>query len=514
LPKPGKKLIVILFTKEKGMNIANVLVQGAMCFPQKKALIYANRGYTYEELNAIIDRLTLFLRDLGVTREHRVSLYLPNTPEWLMFYYGIARIGATSVCIASAFKRQEVTRLINDSLSSVVVTCEELLSQFPNQKEIPHIKDIVVIERDQTLRSIIEGKQQKAIMPNPVECEGDDVATLLYTGGTTGVPKGAMITHKNLLYSAYTICYYERTVPEDVGLCFMPMTHVFGQCHIMNSIFYGCATLVLLKGFDMDGVLASVLENKITRFYAVPTIYIRFLNNPESKKYLKTLSYVFSAATSMPEEVVRQWHEGYRLPIHESYGMTESASITTFNHRYRHKVGSVGVPAGVSEIRLVDGQDEEVGPGETGEIVIRSPNIMKGYFNQPEETAHALRNGWFHSGDVGRFDEEGYLYIVDRIKDVIITGGENVFPREVEEVLYAHDAVNECAVVGWPHPEFGEAVTAFVTLKEAKIADEEEMIRFCKERLARYKVPKKIHFIKELPKSPQGKILRRELKKK
>jgi long-chain acyl-CoA synthetase len=514
LPKPGKKLIVILFTKEKGMNIANVLVQGAMCFPQKKALIYANRGYTYEELNAIIDRLTLFLRDLGVTREHRVSLYLPNIPEWLMFYYGIARVGATSVCIASAFKRQEVTRLINDSLSSVVVTCEELLSQLPNQKEIPHIKDIVVIERDQALRSVIEGKQQKAITPNRVECEGNDVATLLYTGGTTGVPKGAMITHKNLLYSAYTICYYERTVPEDVGLCFMPMTHVFGQCHIMNSIFYGCATLVLLKGFDMDGVLASVLENKITRFYAVPTIYIRFLNNPESKKYLKTLSYVFSAATSMPEEVVRQWHEEYRLPIHESYGMTESASITTFNHRYRHKVGSVGVPAGVSEIRLVDGQDKEVGPGETGEIVIRSPNIMKGYFNQPEETAHALRNGWFHSGDVGRFDEEGYLYIVDRIKDVIITGGENVFPREVEEVLYAHDAVNECAVVGWPHPEFGEAVTAFVTLKEAKIADEEEMIRFCKERLARYKVPKKIHFIKELPKSPQGKILRRELKKK
>jgi long-chain acyl-CoA synthetase len=193
--------------------------------------------------------------------------------------------------------------------------------------------------------------------------------------------------------------------------------------------------------------------------------------------------------------------------------MTESASITTFNHRYRHKVGAVGVPAGLSEIRLFDAQDKEVGPGQTGEIVIRSPNIMKGYFNQPEETAHALRGGWFHSGDVGRFDEEGYLYIVDRIKDVIISGGENVFPREVEEVLYSHDAVNECAVVGRPHPEFGEAVTAFVTLKEGKVSDEEELIRFCKERLARYKVPKKIHFVKELPKSPQGKILRRELKK-
>jgi len=496
------------------MNISNILVQGAMCFPEKKALICPNQSYSYKEFNWIVDGITLYLRDLGVTREQRVSLFLPNIPEWPMFYYGTARLGATSVCIASALKRQELIQVINDSLSSVLVTSEELLSQLPDQKEIPHIKDVLVVERDQTLRAIVEGRQRRPIPPYRVECEGDDVTTLLYTGGTTGVPKGAMITHKNLLYSAQTVCYYERTVPEDVGICFMPLTHVFGQCHIMNSIFYGCGTLVLLKGFDMDTVLASVLENKVTRFYAVPTIYIRFLNNPESKKYLKTLTYVFSAATSMPEEVVRQWYQEYRLPIHESYGMTESASITTFNHRYRHKVGSVGVPAGVTEIKLFDARDREVKPGETGEIVIRSPNIMKGYFNQPEETANAFRKGWFHSGDVGRFDEEGYLYIVDRIKDLIITGGENVFPREVEEVLYSHDAINECAVVGWPHPEFGEAVTAFVTLKEGKVVEEEELIRFCKDRLARYKVPKKINFVKELPKSPQGKILRRELRKK
>jgi long-chain acyl-CoA synthetase len=237
------------------------------------------------------------------------------------------------------------------------------------------------------------------------------------------------------------------------------------------------------------------------------------LNNPDSKNYLKTLTYVFSAATSMPAEIVRQWHQEYRLSIHESYGMTESASIVTFNHRYRHKIGAVGVAAGLAEVKLIDSQDKEVRPGETGEIVIRSPNIMKGYFNQPEETANALRNGWFHSGDVGRFDDEGYLYIVDRTKDLIITGGENVFPREVEELLYSHEAVNECAVVGKPHPEYGEAVTAFVTLKEGNVPDEEGMIRFCKERLARYKVPKRIHFVKELPKSPQGKILKRELKK-
>jgi long-chain acyl-CoA synthetase len=496
------------------MNISNIFVQGATCYPQKKVLIYGDKSYTYEQFNTIIDQVALYLRELGITRGQRLSLYLHNCPEWVMFYYGAARLGATSVCIASAYKREEITGLINDSHSSSVVTCEELLPQFPVRKKIPHVKDIVVVERDETLSSIIGKKKVKDSELERVECEEDDVAAILYTGGTTGVPRGAMLTHRNLLYSAQNVCYHEKTVPEDIGLCFMPLNHVFAQCHIMNSLFYNCATLVLMKGFDMDTVISSVTANKVTRFYAVPTIYIRFLNNPYCKKHLKSLSYVFSAATSMPAEIVRQWQDEFGLPIHEAYGMTESASLVTFNHRYRHKIGSVGVPAGIVELKLVDSEDKEVAQGEAGEIIMRGPNIMKGYFNQPEETAISLRQGWLHSGDVGRFDEEGYLYIVDRIKDVIITGGENVFPKEVEDILHTHDAVNECAVVGWPHPEYGEAVMAYVALKEGKVADDEEIICFCKERLAGYKVPKKINFVKELPKSPQGKILRRELKKK
>jgi len=496
------------------MNISNIFVQGATYYPQKKALIYGDRSYTYEELNTIIDQVALYLRELGVRRGHRLSLYLHNCPEWLMFYYAAARLGATSVCIAAAYKREELTGLIDDSLSSLVVTCEELLPQFPDRRRISHVKDIIVVERDETLLSIIGKKRVKGPQFERAECEADDVAAILYTGGTTGVPKGAMLTHSNLLYSAQNVCYHEKMIPEDKGLCFMPLNHVFAQCHIMNSTFYGCATLVLMKGFDMDGVISSVAEEKITRFYAVPTIYIRFLNNPDCKKHLKSLSYVFSAATSMPAEIVRQWQNEFGLPIHEAYGMTESASLVTFNHRYRHKIGSVGVPAGIVEVKLCDTEDKELSQGKTGEIIIRGPNIMKGYFNRPEETAIFLRQGWFHSGDVGRFDEEGYLYIVDRIKDIIITGGENVYPKEVEDVLYTHDAVSECAVVGWPHPEYGEAVTAFIALKQGKVADEEEIIFFCKERLARYKAPKEIHFVKELTKSPQGKILRRELKKK
>jgi long-chain acyl-CoA synthetase len=263
----------------------------------------------------------------------------------------------------------------------------------------------------------------------------------------------------------------------------------------------------------MDRVVAAVTEHNITRFYAVPTIFIRFLNNPESRKHLKSIRYVFSGGTSMPAEIVRQWVEAFGIPIHEAYGMTEAASLVTFNHLFRHKIGSIGMPAGIIEVQVVDANDREVKQGNQGEILIRGPNIMKGYFRQPEENAAALRNGWFHSGDVGVFDEEGYLYIVDRIKDIIITGGENVYPKEVEDLLHQHRAVNECGVVGLPHREYGEAVTAFVTVKPNMAVDERELIAFCRERIAGYKVPKAIHFVADLPKTPQGKILRRELRK-
>jgi len=269
---------------------------------------------------------------------------------------------------------------------------------------------------------------------------------------------------------------------------------------------------VLHKSFDMERVLSSIQAEKITRFYSVPTVYIRLLNTENSRKYLASLTYCFSAATSMASEIVRQWQQKFDLTIHEAYGMTESSSLVTFNHLYHHRVGSVGTPAGVVEVKIVDEDDNEVDCGETGEIVIRGPNIMKGYFNRAEETDRALRNGWLHSGDVGRLDEDGHLYIVDRIKDMIISGGLNVFPTEVEEVLYTHETVEECAVIGMPHSEYGEAVAAFVKIKQGRVCSEADLIAFIKERIASYKAPKKIMFVDELPKSPAGKILKREIR--
>jgi long-chain acyl-CoA synthetase len=494
------------------MNIADAFREVALYFPQKKALIFNGKSYTYSEMNRIIDGVARRLIGLGVSKGDRIALYMANRPEWMMFYYGAARIGAIAVCVPGAYKKEEMKGVVNNSRSSILVTSEDLTSQIPDSKTMPSISKIIFIEADEPFQSIVRGENTSEPVLGRITA-GDDPCSILYTGGTTGVPKGAILTHRNLLYSAQNVAYHERMIPDDIGVCFMPLNHVFAQCHIMNTFFCSGGTLVLFPSFDMDKVTAAVIEHKVTRFYAVPTIYIRFLNNPEARKQLKSLRYVFSGGTSMPAEIVRQWVDAFGIPIHEAYGMTEAASCVTFNHLFRHKIGSIGMPAGVVEVKLVDSKGTEVRQGDQGEIAIRGPNIMKGYFEQPEETALALRNGWLYSGDVGVYDQEGYLYIIDRIKDVIITGGENVYPKEVEDTLHQHKAVNECGVVGFPDPEYGEAVTAFVTLKTGSSVDEGVLIAFCKEQIARYKAPKKIHFVSDLPKTPQGKILRRELRK-
>lgn len=494
------------------MNVADLFARAALCYPEKKALIFGSAAYTYSEMNRIISALSRYLAGMGIRKGDRISIYMPNRPEWVMYYYAVAKIGAISVCVPGAYKKEEMKTVVNDSRSAMVVTCEELLAQIPAGEEMPSVRRLIIVERDEILQAALRGGKTPGELPD-TETSGDDPAAILYTGGTTGTPKGAMLTHRNLLYSAQNVIYHERLMADDVGLCFLPLNHVFAQCHIMHTFFSACATIVLFAGFDMDKVVAGVGAHKITRFYAVPTVFIRFLNNPESRKHLAGVRYAFSGGTSMPAEIVRQWVDAFGIPIHEAYGMTEAASLVTFNHLFRHKIGSIGTPGGIIEVKLVDADDKEVGRGEQGEIIIRGPNVMKGYFEQPEETAAALRNGWFHSGDVGVFDDEGYLYIVDRIKDIIITGGENVYPKEVEDLLHQHRAVNECGVVGLPHPEFGEAVTAFVTVKPGAAVEERELIDFCKERIARYKVPKAIRLVADLPKTPQGKILRRELRK-
>lgn len=509
----NKCTLDLQFREEIHMNLSSTITRGSQYFGSKKALIFGDKSFSYAELNNCIDQAALHLKKQGLTKGDRVALYLGNCPEWIVFYFAIIRLGAVAVCLSASYRSTELKSLINDSQPVLIITSEALHS-YLNELEIHNkLPDVLVYEKDEILLSIFEKKAARIEIQKTEDCQADDVCVILFTGGTTGTPKGAMLTHGNLLYTSQNVCFHEQMIPEDVCLCFMPLNHVFAGIHIMNSAFYGGATLILHDGFDMDKILSSIETKKVNRFYAVPTVYIRLLNAPDTKNHLQSLNYCFSAATSMPSEIVRQWKKVFALDIHEAYGMTETSSLVTFNHICRHKMGSVGTPAGIVEVKLVDENGHEVNPGENGEIAIHGPNVMKGYFDKPMETAKVMPKGWLHSGDVGRFDEEGYLYIVDRTKDIIISGGFSVFPTEVEEFLYGHPAVEECAVVGIPHQEYGETVTAFIRVKEGQTSRDEEIIQFSEEKIASYKVPKKVVFVKDFPKTLQGKILKRELRK-
>ncbi len=495
------------------MNLSNTISRGAQHFPDHEAVIFGHTRFTYRELNTAVDLLAARLQGMGIRRNDRVALYCENRPEWIMIYYAIIRTGATVVCVSSSYRGVELEHLLTDSEPALMITSEDLVSHIPPEV-LPRGLEALVIERDDFIAALGRKEMPEAKTAfHCLDCDADDPCVVLYTGGTTGIPKGAMLTHTNLLYTAQNVCFHERMTARDRGLCFLPLNHVFAGNHIMNSLFYACGTLVLHKGFDMDLIVSSIESNRVTRLYAVPTVYIRFLNTPESHPCLKSIGYSFSAATSMPSEIVRQWKETFGLNIHEAYGMTESSSLVTFNHMFRHKIGSVGTPAGVVEVRIADEEGRALPDGKDGEILIRGPNVMKGYYNRPEETAGAIQGGWLRSGDVGRIDEEGYLFIVDRIKDMIISGGLNIYPNEVENVLYRHEAVEECAVVGLPHEEYGETVVAFIRLKEAREATENQLMEFCKKHIASYKAPKQINFVADFPRTPQGKLLKRELRK-
>jgi long-chain acyl-CoA synthetase len=340
-----------------------------------------------------------------------------------------------------------------------------------------------------------------------------DTAAILYTGGTTGTPKGVELTHENINTAIQSVIFNERSNENDMALLFLPLNHVFGQMHIMNSTILSSGCLEMIPSFDMDAVLETLKMGRVTKLYAVPTIYSRFLELDGLKEKLGAVRYCFSAAASMAAEHVRQWNERTGLKIYESYGLTESASMVTYNQYHRHIIGSVGTPVTGAEVEIRDPQGNPVEAGEKGEICIRGRNIMKGYLNNPQANAEAFwKNGWFRTGDIGIIDQDGYIFIVDRIKDMVITGAENVYPREVEEILYTQPDVSECAVIGLPDPKWGERVTAVIVTKSGKPIDPVVLKAYLKTQLSPFKVPKEYRTVSELPKSPAGKILKRVLK--
>jgi long-chain acyl-CoA synthetase len=493
------------------MNVATNLDCAAFHFPDHIAIIEGDRSVSFAEFKRDANQMASALVSVGVRPGDHVALCAPNSYAWLVFYFGALKAGAVAVTFSHLLMKDELSRTLADCEPKVLFTADEKLEDLGNYRKRPYPELVVCDQGDISFARLAEKGTSEF---KTVERHRHDTAAILYTGGTTGIPKGAMLTHENMQTSIFNVAHYERSTQNDRALCFLPLNHVFGQMHIMNATVFSGGGLVIQPAYNLEKVLEAIDRHQVTKFYAVPTIYIRLLRLPDLREKMGSVRYCFSAAASMATEVVREWKAQTGLNIYEAYGMTESASIVTYNHYYRHVVGSVGTPANLVEVQIRDFEGNVLGPGERGEICICGPNITKGYLNNPEETEAAFWGDWFRSGDIGVIDEDGYLYIVDRLKDMIITGGENVYPREVEEVLYTRPEVLECAVVGLPDPEYGERVTAFIVPRKGHHIDPASLKDYLKTRLAGFKVPKEYIAIEDLPKSSAGKVLKREVRKR
>jgi long-chain acyl-CoA synthetase len=492
------------------MNITNNLEQTAFHFPDNPVVYEGDKTVTYAELNQDSNRIASAMTSLGLQPGDHVAICAPNSYEWLVFYFGTLKAGAVAVTFTHMSTPREIRKIISDSQPRFFFTSDDNLALFEGRAEGVCPEYMVCDHGYMSFSKLLKMGSPSFVT---VRRDRHDIATILYTGGTTGTPKGAMLTHGNLLTSAFYAAHYERSTKNDCSLLYLPLNHSFGQVHIMQSMILVGGSMVVQNGFDIDRSLYDIKKYHVTNFYGVPTIYSRFLRRDGLEEKLKSIRYCFSAATSLPTEVFREWQARTGLNIFESYGMTESAAIVTYNHYYRHVVGSVGTPINLMEVQIRDEKGNEIPQGEKGEICIRGYSIFKGYLNNPKETADAFLPGdWFRSGDVGIMDGNNYLYIVDRLKDLIITGGENVYPREVEEIMYTFPGVSECSVVGIPDEEYGERVTAFMVTKKGCEIDKVKLKTFLKKQLSGFKVPKEFITVDSLPKSTTGKILKRDLK--
>lgn len=494
------------------MNVATNLERSAFYFKQRPAVADGPLEATYGQLNEDANKAATALMKIGIAPGDYVGLYAPNSYDWFVFFFGVLKAGGVAVCLSPLLKKDELNLLMVHSQPKMIFTSEEKLDHLKDYTKHGFLEKIICPGGDYTLEGLMETGVSDF---QAIDRERRDTAVILFTGGTTGIPKGVMLSHENINASIQTVVYNERSTENDRALLFLPLTHVFGLMHIANATILSAGCLEVLPAFDMDKVLDILGQGKVTKLFCVPTVYVRLLSLIRLKEKLGAVRYCFSAAASMAAEHVKNWKEMTGLSIFEGYGMTEAAPVVTYNHRFRHVIGSVGTEVWGVEIQLRDESSNQVAQGERGEICVRGRNITSGYLKNPEATKEAFwEGGWFRSGDVGQLDEDGYLYIVDRIKDMIITGGENVYPREVEEVLYTRPEVQECAVIGIPDKEWGERVIAYIIPKPGEKKDPMVLKAFLKEHLSPFKVPKEFRFVDGLPMSGPGKILKRELREK
>lgn len=494
------------------MNIAQHIERASRQFPDQPAILFEGKSISYRELNTAVNRLANAFAAQGIEKGDRIALYLPNIPQFAICYFAALKAGAMAVSVNPMLKAYELKYILNDCGAIIVCTVEDLLRNI-KREDYPDLKAILVCEgKAHANPSLNEWMDKGSDTFHTADMHPEDPAAILYTSGTTGFPKGATLTHGNVVSNAWAAAHHSGFTPNDRMALFLPLFHVFGQNFIMNGAFTACGTVALYRRFVPDRVLDSIGNERVTMFFAVPTIYINLLNMDLSKYDMTSIRYEFSAASTMPREISSQWTKRFGRPVYEGYGLTECSPFACYNHDFNHKFGSVGTPIENFEVKILDENDNEVSLGEWGEICVRGPGVMKGYWNRPEETDQALKNGWLHSGDTGNMDDEGYVFIVDRVKDMINVAGFKIWPAEIEQFMYTHPGIQELAVYGVPHPEKGESVKAAVVIKENASLTADEILAFCRENLANYKVPSAVDIVSELPKSPTGKILKRVLR--
>lgn len=494
-------------------NVSDLVKARVDAAPNKQFLLSEADGrlFTYVEFMAAIDRAAAMLTEAGIGKGNVVSLLLPNSVEYVIAYFACWRLGALAGPVNSLLKSQEMSYVISNSEAKALLVHSQFLPLIETiRSQLPDLKSVIVFddEREAT-------KEFTNAAPVSTGIEQTDEAIIIYTSGTTGKPKGCLLTHGNLIANAQQISSWLGFNENDRLLTMMPLFHMNAVSVTTMSALYAGGSTVVSPKFSASRFWQIISDYQITSFGSVATMLSMLLTTyPEGvPPGLKTdqLRFAMCGSAPVPAEVLRKFEEKFHCLVIEGYGLSESTCRSTFNPPdKRRRPGSCGMPIG-NEMMVVDEEDQPVADGELGEIVLRGPNILKAYYKNPEATATAFRNGWFHTGDIGYKDTEGFYYIVDRKSDMIIRGGENIYPREIDEVLYQHPAIAAAATIGIPDELYGEEVAAFVVLKPGVQVTEQELKQFCVDRLADYKCPKTIRIVSEIPKGPTGKLLKREL---
>lgn len=509
------------------ISMPELLEQAAQTYAEQVATSFYGHTLTYRELFAAVKAFASGLQALGVEKGQRIAMMLPNCPQYVIAYYGILTAGGIVTQVNPMSVERELQYILSDSGATVIITLDAMLSRVKAVQSETQVKDVVVVSLTQVASDqngdlsfeqlLAKGATGRfhAVSFDPAE----DVAILQYTGGTTGRSKGAMLTHRNLVANVvqcYEFFQDSYVLGRDKCLTVLPLFHVFGMTVCMNVTIYTGGTLILLPKFDTEEVANTIKAEQPTLFPGVPTMYVALANLPNIEAYgVRHIRMCVSGGAPMPVELMKAFERKTGSTIYEGFGLSEASPITHCNAPFaKRKPGTIGLPYPSTEFRLVDldAGEIDVPIGELGELLIRGPQVMKGYWQLPEETRRTLRDGWLYTGDIARVDEDGYVSIVDRKKDMIIASGYNIYPREVEEVLYEHPAVQEALVVGVSDSYRGETVKACIVLKTGAQATEDDVVAFCKANLAPYKVPKIIEFRDALPKSSVGKLLRREVR--